>query len=171
LELVVGSEGLVVQEHLEGEEYTVGCVCDEAGELRGSLAMRRELQAGTTYRAEVGDFPEVREYAERIARRLRPTGPLNVQLRLSEGRPVAFELNVRFSGTTPVRARLGFNEVEAVLRHFALGEPLSLPRVTEGTVLRYWNEVYVDDAARRQLEESGRLDDPGTTVEDWGMRP
>jgi carbamoyl-phosphate synthase large subunit len=170
LERVAGAEGVVLQEHLDGEEFTVGCVCDRDGELRGSLAMRRELQAGTTYRAEAGDFPVVREEAERIARRLRPRGPLNVQLRLRDGRPVAFELNVRFSGTTPMRARLGFNEVEACIRHFVLGEPLELPMGAEGTVLRYWNEVYVRDEAVERLREQGSADAPGGSVEDWGMR-
>jgi carbamoyl-phosphate synthase large subunit len=173
LELVRARPDVVVQEHLVGEEYTVGVVCDTDGEPRGSLAMRRELEAGTTYRAEAGDFPEARDYAERIARALGPQGPVNVQLRMVDGRPVAFELNVRFSGTTPLRARLGFNEVEASLRHFALGEPLELPSVTEGLVLRYWNEIYVAPAARAQIEQTGRLDDPRAdpaTVEDWGLR-
>jgi carbamoyl-phosphate synthase large subunit len=121
------------------------------------MAMRRVLEAGTTVRAEAGDFPELRAYAESIARALRPVGPLNVQLREVDGRPVAFELNVRFSGTTPVRARLGFNEVEATLRHLLRGEPLSLPLVAEGTMVRYWNEIY-------PARDSG-----SATVEDWGM--
>ena len=174
LDLLAGRPELMVQEYLPGddEEFTVGCVCDSAGELRGSLAMRRRLQGGTTSRAEAGDFPEVRSYAEAIARELRPAGPLNVQVRMVAGQPVAFELNVRFSGTTPVRARLGFNEVEATLRHYLLGEPLRLPRVTTGTVLRYWNEAYVSESARERLTATGRLDDPRAhplTVEDWGM--
>ena len=83
-------------------------------------------------------------------------GPCNVQLRLVEGRPVPFELNVRFSGTTPARARLGFNEVEAAIRHFVLGEPAQdLPQVESGTVLRYWNEMYVDAEAAGRVEETG----------------
>ena len=170
LDLVAGSAGVVVQEYLDGEEFTVGCVCDSEGELRGSLAMRRELHGGTTYRAEAGDFPEVRAEAERIARALRPHGPLNVQLRMHRGRPVTFELNVRFSGTTPMRARLGFNEVEACVNHFVRGEPIELPTVTEGAVLRYWNEVYIRPGAVTALTEAGRVDGPGGSVEDWGMR-
>jgi carbamoyl-phosphate synthase large subunit len=172
LALVEGQAGYVLQEHLEGEEFTVGCFCDSDGELRGALAMRRELTEGTTSKAEVGEFPPVRDEAMAIAHALRPLGPLNVQLRESSRGPVAFELNVRFSGTTPVRARLGFNEVEAALRHFVLGEPVELPRVTRGTVLRYWNELYVSPEAHEALLSSGRLDDPwsfDTEVEDWGM--
>lgn len=170
-------EGYVIQEHLgdEGSEYTVGCVSDREGIVRGTMAMRRELLDGTTVRARAGDFPDLRGEATRIAAALRPTGPLNVQMRIHEGRPVCFELNVRFSGTTPMRARLGFDEVEAALRHFVLGEEMrDLPLVTEGVALRYWNELYVDPAAVDALERQGQLEDPRThplRFEDWGLRP
>jgi len=175
LDRVIGRPDIVVQEHLSSEdaEYTVGCVCDSDGEPRGVLAMRRTLHAGTTVVAEAGDLPVIREYAEAIARKLGPVGPLNVQLRLVEDAPVAFELNVRFSGTTPLRTRLGFREVEACLRHFILGESLQLPLITAGTVLRYWNELYLPGDAREALEGSGYLEAPGShspLVEDWGMR-
>ena len=80
---------------------------------------------------------------------------------------------MRFSGTTPVRARLGFNEVEAALRHFVLGEPATeLPPVTEGKVIRYWNEMYVSEDAFAELSAHGRLNDPKRhplIVEDWGV--
>jgi carbamoyl-phosphate synthase large subunit len=165
--------GLVVQEHLEGEEFTVGCLSDREGQVAGAVAMRRELRESTTYRAEAGEFPEVRAEAESIARALRPMGPLNVQLRVAGGRPVAFDLNVRFSGTTPARARLGFNEVEAALRHFLLGEPIEPTEVTRGTMLRYWNERYVPADATEELARTGRLEDPRAhpaIVEDWGLK-
>lgn len=177
LELVRGQHDLVLQERLGDahEEYTAGCVCDRDGALRGTLVMRRELHAGTTYRAVAGRYPDVREAAERVVRELAPVGPCNVQMRLTERGPVPFELNVRFSGTTPMRARLGFNEVEAVLRHLVLREPFAeMPRVEEGTVLRYWNELYVDPDGLASLERDGRLDDPRLrpgTVEDWGVDP
>jgi carbamoyl-phosphate synthase large subunit len=108
-----------------------------------------------------------------VVEALRPVGPCNVQLREHEGAIVPFELNVRFSGTTPARTRFGFPEVEATLRHLALGEPLpELPRVTEGVMVRYWNEVYPDAQAVAALEAGGSLDDPaGTLFEDWGRRP
>src|SRR5207244_11100230 len=97
-----------------------------------------------------------------------------VQLRVVEERPVPFELNVRFSGTTPVRARFGFNEVEAALRHFVLGQDdVDLPRVTSGVALRYWNEMHVAEPAVEQLRCEGRLPDPSrfpVEVEDWGRR-
>lgn len=175
LEAVLRRPGYLLQESLgdPGEEYTVACFSDREGTVRGVCAMRRELEAGTTYRAQVGEFPELEAEARRIAAALKPLGPSNTQFRVAGGRPVCFEVNVRFSGTAPIRARLGFNDVEAGVRHVALGEQaVDLPRAKPGVALRYWNELYVDGAASAELERSGRLEDPHRhplTVEDYGM--
>ena len=176
LSYVSAQEDYVVQEYLgsSDSEYTIGCFCDRNGRVQGTIAMRRELLQGTTYRAQVGEYPDVRVEAIRIAEALKPTGPCNVQLRVSNGIPVCFEVNLRFSGTTPMRARLGFNEVEAALRHYVLGEDIDeLPIVTKGIILRYWNEVYIDPHAYEALRMSGKLDDPhqfNLSVEDYGVR-
>lgn len=155
------------------EEYTVGCFSDAAGELRGTIVLRRTLRAGTTVTAEVGRFPRVRDAAAAIASALRPLGPCNVQLRLRRDQPVPFEINPRFSGTTALRARMGFNEVEAALRHFVLGEPVpDLAHVDSGVALRYWNEIYVSGQALAELERGGWLDAPAEQLierEDWGL--
>jgi len=171
----LGRPDYVIEQRLgdDNSEFTVGCFSDRAGQVRGSIAMRRELLQGTTSRAIVGDFPAIREEAVRIARQLKPIGPCNVQLRLHEGTPTCFEINVRFSGTTSMRARFGFNDVEAALRHYVLDEPaVDLPRVTEGIVVRYWNELYVDAAASAALEATGALDDGrhASEIEDFGPK-
>ncbi len=166
----------VIQEYLGDplQEYTVACFSDRESKVRGTMVMRRDLLEGTTYRAEAGLFPEVREQAIRIAEALKPMGPCNIQMRLHQGRAVCFEINVRFSGTAPIRARMGFNDVEATLRHYALGEPAAdLPMITKGTALRYWNEMYINnEEARTRLDERGELDQPKTykpSIEDYGM--
>jgi carbamoyl-phosphate synthase large subunit len=165
---------LLLQQYLgnEQQEYTAGCFCDSDGALCGTVVMRRTLQAGTTTSAELGAFPEVRAAAEAIASALAPLGPCNVQLRMHHGHAIPFEINPRFSGTTALRARMGFNEVDAALRHFVLGEPApALADVGSGFALRYWNEVYVAADAVRAIERDGRLEDPGAhevKVESWG---
>ena len=136
--------------------------------------MHRELKEGTTYRAILGDYPEVSQEARRIATALKPMGPCNLQFRISDGCPVCFEMNIRFSGTTPIRARFGFNEVEASLKHFVLGQALDdLPIIKEGIALRYWNEVYVDPKACSNLLQDGMLDttkEMASCIEDLGMK-
>ncbi len=168
--------GYVVQELLGNEqtEYTASCFTDRDDVVRGVIVLQRWLQHGTTVAAKAGLHPVVREEAARIAAALRPRGPCNIQMRLHDDRAVCFELNVRFSGTTPMRARLGFNDVEAALRHYVLAEPaVDLPVVTSGHVLRYWNEVYVAPSALAELTEHSHLGNPAAfplQLEDYGRR-
>jgi carbamoyl-phosphate synthase large subunit len=152
--------GYVVQEVLgdDSGEFTTSCFTDRDDKVRGIIVLHRRLQHGTTVAATAGLFPDIRREAERMAAILRPRGPLNIQMRIHHERPVCFEMNVRFSGTTPMRARLGFNDVEAALRHYVLGEPAAdLPLITSGHVIRYWNELYVEPEALAVLTRDGHL--------------
>lgn len=176
LQLIRQRSGYVLQEFLgdASEEYTAGCFSDSDGKARGAIVMRRDLMAGTTYRAQVVQFPSVRAEAIRIAESLGPKGPCNVQMRLHRGVPTCFEINVRFSGTTPMRARLGFNDVELAVNHYVLGQPAEdLPLVTKGVALRYWNEAYIDPDAAAELERTSQLEKSSRShavVEDYGLR-
>ncbi len=148
--------GYIIEEYLNGSEYTVGCFCDRDGYMRGSIAMLRELKQGTTYRAEVGDFPKIREEATRIVAAIKPMGPCNIQMIVSNEKPTCFEINMRFSGTTPIRARLGFNEVEAAIRNYVLNESIEdFPLIKHGMALRYWNEMYIDSQSNILIEDYG----------------
>ena len=175
LDYVARKPAYIVQECVGDPktEYTAGCFVGRDGAVRGCCVMRRELLCGTTYRAVLGAFPEVRAEAERIATALRPLGPCNIQLRVTPRGPVCFEINPRFSGTGPMRAYYGFNEVEAALRHYVLGEnDVALPCPAEGVALRYWNEMYIAPDALEQLEAHGELDAPRRflrNVETYGM--
>lgn len=166
----------VIQEYLGNPhlEFTAGCFCNRNGEIKGTIVMKRELYQGTTYRAELGDFPEIRDEVIKIAKIYKPMGTCNFQLRLSENKPVCFEINARFSGTTPVRARFGFNEVEATLKNYILNEEINeLPYVNSGIMLRYWNEIYIDNSAYNELLQNNMLDNPkGYRImfEDFGER-
>ncbi len=175
LEYVAQQKDYLIQEYIGDpqSEYTVGCFSDTNGKVCGSIVMKRELLEGTTYRAEVGDFPDIRDEALRIVSALKPMGPCNLQFRLSsQGVPICFEINMRFSGTTPLRARFGFNEVQATLENYVLGQNPALPLVTKGIALRYWNEVYIDQQAYDELRSKGKLSDTkqfDLVIENWGQ--
>ena len=138
---------MVVQEYLQPdeEEYTVAAYTQRDGRQAGSIAFKRELcSGGDTYRAWVAQNPVVLAEAEAILRALRPSGPCNVQLRLTARGPVAFEINARFSGTTAMRAHFGYNEVEMAIRDIVRDEPVPQPKIKPGVALRFWEEMYLD---------------------------
>jgi len=134
----------IIQELLGSDdaEYTASIISFD-GDSRASIVMRRELRDGNTYRAFVEPYPDLNREVQRIASRLRPYGPVNVQFRIHSGRVVPFEINGRFSGTTPLRALAGFNEVEIVIRHVLFGEPVKQPEFSPVVILRNWSETVV----------------------------
>jgi carbamoyl-phosphate synthase large subunit len=157
--------GMVVQEYLrpDDEEYTVGAIV-YGGVCATAVALKRTLRHGNTHTAISDGYDEVEAYVARVAAALPGArGPINIQLRRTDRGPVAFEINARFSGTTPLRAELGWNEVEAVLLHALEGRPVPRGRLRRGVVLRWTAEVLVP---LEQLEQmgSGRLDAPAGLV-------
>lgn len=140
-------DGLVIQECVgtPEAEYTAGVVYFD-GQSPVSIVMRRDLRDGNTYRAFVVSDAGLNEYVRRVAAVFRPFGPVNFQFRLADEVPKIFEINCRFSGTTPMRARAGFNEVEIVIRYLLERAPLSQPAVAGVSFFRYWDDLLVPTA-------------------------
>jgi carbamoyl-phosphate synthase large subunit len=135
---------LVVQECVgtPADEHTSGLICFD-GRCHASITMRRDLRDGNTFRAfPLPDFPYDAQL-RRIVEALGVHGPLNLQFRLVSGQVKVFEINGRFSGTTPLRGLVGFPEVEMVLRHLLFNEPVVQPAVTTDIILRHWTETVV----------------------------
>lgn len=126
-------------------EYTVGCYVDKIGVLKDIIIMHRRLKNGTTVWAEVVENKEIYQEASKICKAYQPKGPLNIQMRLDKlGRPVCFEMNVRFSGTTAMRAHFGFEDVAAMIKEYILHESIdSCFHVQMGEAYRYDNELYM----------------------------
>jgi carbamoyl-phosphate synthase large subunit len=168
LEKVVTLDNYVIQEYIgsEASEYTVGCYCDKDGKLLDCIILHRQLKYGTTFKATVIEDERIKKEAFNICSQFKPKGPLNIQLRTSnDGRPVCFELNVRFSGTTPIRARFGFNDIEALIREYIFQEPIDhIFHVTKGTVYRYWDEFYISEEMQKVLDNNKVVEN----VKDYG---
>ncbi len=130
----------IVQEEIEGPEYTCGTVSFH-GDVLGVIAMTRELRSGDTYKAKVDQNPIILKYVTDLIRRIKPFGPCNVQLRFRKGVPYVLEINARCSGTTGARTLAGFNEPEMVLNHLE-GLPVE-HNIEPIEILRYWDEVVV----------------------------
>jgi len=137
-----GRQRLIVQQWAgpDDEEYTAGIICFD-DEVSASIVLRRDLRDGNTFRAYSDDYPDCVAYVRRVAKALQPYGPANLQFRRGhDGQFRLFEINARFSGTTPMRALLGFNEVHMVLQKLLTSKPIEQPQVAKGTVVRFLEE-------------------------------
>jgi carbamoyl-phosphate synthase large subunit len=137
----------VIQECIatNNEEYTAGSIYLD-GECKATIVMRRELRDGNTFRAYVDEYPELNEQVRYMCNALKPFGPANFQFRLPvDGKARVFEINSRFSGTTPLRARAGFNELDMILGYLFFNTPIIQPKPTKLTIMRHWTETVITD--------------------------
>jgi carbamoyl-phosphate synthase large subunit len=141
------------------QEYTSGIVITD-GSVRAVVTMRRDLKDGNTYRAYVEPASPFNDLLAKIAERLRGLGSINFQFRSEEGVPKIFEINARFSGTTPLRAYAGFNEVDLIVRHFVCGDPIPTPTLRPMVVLRYWDEIIIDPGELDTLSYKRQIREP-----------
>jgi carbamoyl-phosphate synthase large subunit len=92
------------------EEYTCGLYRSPETSTR-CIIMKRKLIGGLTGSGEVVENIEIAQYLSRIAEGLNLSGSINVQLRMTERGPVAFEINARFSSTVVFRHLMGFEDL------------------------------------------------------------
>lgn len=158
----------LVQEYTgsSDDEYTVGVLTLENGQVVGSIALRRIMTSALSRRfrvksykksetyvvssgisqGEVKDFLEIRKLSESIAQKMGVRGPVNIQGRKTKNGFCPFEINPRFSGTTSVRALLGYNEPDILIRYYVLGEKPSKIDFKKGFVTRGLSERYIPRA-------------------------
>ncbi len=136
----------VVQECVatKDDEYTAGSLYFD-GECKATIVMRRELRDGNTFKAYVDSYSDLNKQVHAFSTALKPFGPANFQFRVVDGIAKVFEINGRFSGTTPLRMRVGFNELDMTLRYLFLGEPIVQPSVSKCTIMRHWTETVIMD--------------------------
>ena len=96
-------------------------------------------QVGITRRV-----PEIESMCCDLQNRLRPDGPINVQLMMGEDRiPYVIEVNPRYSTTVALTLAAGIDEIDVVLRH-AMGEEIDpLDFQEDLMMIRYPEQHYV----------------------------
>jgi len=107
----------VIQEYVGSvnEEYTISVLSDFSGNFLGSIVLKRILSGGFSQFVECEEFEELNIIAQNIAKQINSKGPLNIQARIMNGSLYVFEINPRFSGTSPFRSLMGFNEADVLL--------------------------------------------------------
>jgi carbamoyl-phosphate synthase large subunit len=166
---------------LDGE-FTSGITMDKNGtSVMSSIAIRKYLKGGLTYKAFIDDFEQVRLSAESIAARLEVGGAVNVQSKYvvddkttgsvrnsaapepdqvtdynTGGGMKVFEINPRFSATSPLRSYAGINEPDLVFRNAVCNEKIEkISNHARLVCMRYWNEVFIDHSTYERLKTIG----------------
>jgi carbamoyl-phosphate synthase large subunit len=98
----------VVEEYLDGPEYTIDMLCDFSGQPLSIVPRERiVIRAGVTDRGRTVKDERLIDLAMSCATAMTFAGPVNIQCRMVDGRPVVFEINPRFSGGIPLTIAAG----------------------------------------------------------------
>lgn len=145
----------IVMEYIEGDEYTCGTI-NLNNSCKGVIVMRRILRDGDTYKCFTEKNQIIEKEVRLVVESIKPFGACNVQLKVRNGKPYVFEINARCSGTTAARTLSGFNEPKMIADYLLKGlEPEYT--IKEQTILRYWNELIVENETINRLSQNGSL--------------
>jgi carbamoyl-phosphate synthase large subunit len=98
----------LVQEYLEGPEFTIDMLCDFAGRPLSIVPRERVvIRAGVIDRGRTVKDRALIALADACAAALPFAGAVNIQCRVVDGRPIVFEINPRFSGGIPLTIEAG----------------------------------------------------------------
>lgn len=133
----------IFQELIRGIEYTVSMVCSKSGEVLGIVPKRVVDKRGITIEAVTEKNPIIEAYCRQIQDALFATGPMNIQLMMSEeGIPYVFEINPRVSTTTILTIIAGFDEIDVAIRDHFDEEIGSLEWADGVRLYRAWNNYF-----------------------------
>ena len=132
----------IVQQFLEGAEYTLDTFVNDSGEVIAVVPRRRLwIRSGVMDKGRTEKKQELIDIGVRVANELGIVGPANIQVKYSNGEPYVFEVNPRFSGGIPLTIAAGVNFCELTLR-MALGEELKpiLGEFEDGLVMMSYED-------------------------------
>ncbi len=160
-EVLEQPSNLVIQEFLPEQdgEFTAGCLVLN-GVCKAIVVLKRDLRDGNTYRAYSYTDKTFDHFLSSVAVKLGVEGPVNFQFRLRKKEPVIFEINARFSGTTPLRMMFGFNEVKATIDFYKRKLDTLSYQIQEGVILRTWSDILISKNDFDDFKASGGMIDP-----------
>lgn len=141
-----GRSDLIVQEAIDGTEFTVDCFAAAPGRVVAAVPRERiAIKAGVSVKGRTYHHPQIERIARTVVERSGLTGPANVQGMLrADGSFSIIEMNPRFSGTLALTTAAGIN-FASLLIDTVEGRPIPdlLGRHEDGLVMmRYWSEVF-----------------------------
>ena len=147
----------VVQEYLDGPEFTLDLLCDFDGQAISVVPRERVvIRSGVIDRGRTKRDDALIDLALACSRVLPFAGAINIQCRVVNGRPTVFEINPRFSGGIPLTIAAGA-DFPRWLVELALGrhvEPAIGQFVSDLWMTSYEASIFLDNDRAATLAAS-----------------
>jgi carbamoyl-phosphate synthase large subunit len=164
----------VVQEYLDGPEFTIDMLCDFSGRPLSIVPRERVvIRAGVSDRGRTSKDPRLLDLAVACAAALPFAGPVNIQCRIVAGRPIVFEINPRFSGGIPLTIEAGA-DFPRMLAQLALGRRVapSIGRFRDNVwMTNYEASVFLEEGDIRLEPPAPRVALEAVAPAKWTRRP
>jgi carbamoyl-phosphate synthase large subunit len=139
---------LIVQEAVDGTEFTVDCFAAAPGRVVAAVPRERiAIKAGVSVKGRTYRHPLIERIVRDVVERSGLQGPANVQGMLrDDGSFSIIEMNPRFSGTLALTTAAGINFASMTI-DMVEGHPVAdrCGQHEDGlTMMRYWSEVFED---------------------------
>ncbi|MBI3939309.1 MAG: ATP-grasp domain-containing protein [Acidobacteria bacterium] len=143
----------IIQDFVEGAEYTIDVLTDLKGELICALPkVRIEVKAGMQVKGRTVGDPLLVEYARKVSRLFDLTPRVNIQC-IRRGEEIfLIEINPKFPASLPLTVKAGLN-LPLLLLQLYQGQPIPDPSrglVFDLLMLRTWQEFFVADGREPQ---------------------
>ncbi|RNA61661.1 ATP-grasp domain-containing protein [Chryseobacterium nematophagum] len=138
----------MVQEFIEGTEYSVDVMVNENG-LIGAAVVRERLKidSGVVIASKTIKNERIQEYCIKIAQTVGITYSANIQVIVdSTGNPYLIEINPRFSGGLSLVIESGPNIPAMCVEHALSGKPVQTLDYKELTMVRYYEEIFMPNS-------------------------
>lgn len=133
----------IVQEYVQGDEYTIDGVCDLRGKMIAALPrIRLETKGGLAVKSITKKDNLMVDFTKKIVEGFKIVGPFNVQCFKYKNNLKFTEVNSRFpSGGLPLTVAAGLN-IPLILIKILLGKEIKKLKLKQDLVMtRYWDSI------------------------------
>ncbi|MBA3704602.1 MAG: ATP-grasp domain-containing protein [Bacteroidetes bacterium] len=137
---------ILIQECIKGQEFTVGVLINQNDDIIYISSRKILSKKGITIKAITENNTQIEEAALKINKYLKPKGPINIQLYITEkGEIKIFEINPRFSTTSIMSYEDGVDEIGLWLKYFDKKYEGEIIRPKQNLILRRrWENIFYE---------------------------
>lgn len=142
----VDMTGMISQQVVHGEEYTIDVLCDiDSSPLYIVPRKRLNIREGKATGGIVVLHKEMIEWVKRICNAISFAGPINIQCFLCEDGSIQFiEINPRLAGGMALGFAATENWIGAIVNRWLYSKEIIPRQVTNGLkMMRYYDEIFV----------------------------
>lgn len=139
-------DDLIISDYLPGEEYSIDCLSDLTGKALAAVPRERiAVKEGICVKGRTVRDAEMEQACKDLAEFLGLQGPSCIQMkRDADGKMRFVEVNPRMGGATIFATLAGVN-IAWLLLELSQGREVDVEPFREITVLRYYDEVVLDE--------------------------